>query len=162
TWHDWLNLRSLTEVSRVIALAARKRENSRGAHFRSDFPEPGDLASSRFTVARQTAAGLDITDRPVALTHVRPGEPRLDKRAASRATAGVPLRPNRVHPLWRTDHNNNVGIGAPEIEYAFHPDADWIDLITVHKGGLFGSDYRMLFPGDGIDGIRRFYLDTLI
>ena len=74
----------------------------------------------------------------------------------------MPLRPNRVHPLWRTDHNNNVGINAPEIEYAFHPDADWIDLTTVHKGGLFGTDYRMLFPGDGIEGIRRFYLDTLI
>src|SRR6266566_551198 len=59
-------------------------------------------------------------------------------------------------PRWRTDHNNNVGIGAPEIEYAFHPDADWIELTTVHKGGLFGSDYRMLFPGDGIDGIKRF------
>ena len=74
----------------------------------------------------------------------------------------MPLRPNRVHPLWRTDHNNNVGINAPEIEYAFHPDADWIELTTVHKGGLFGSDYRMLFPGDGIEGIKRFYLDTLI
>ncbi len=84
------------------------------------------------------------------------------RRATARATQDVPLRPNRVHPLWRTDHNNNVGIGAPEIEYAFHPQADWVDLITVHKGGLFGSDYRMLFPGDGIDGIRRFYLDTLI
>ena len=84
------------------------------------------------------------------------------RRATARATTNVPLRPNRVHPLWRTDHNNNVGIGAPEIEYAFHPDADWIELTTVHKGGLFGSDYRMLFPGDGIDGIRRFYLDTLI
>ncbi len=74
----------------------------------------------------------------------------------------MPLRPNRVHPLWRTDHNNNVGINAPEIEYSFHPDADWIELTTVHKGGLFGSDYRMLFPADGIDGIKRFYLDTLI
>ena len=84
------------------------------------------------------------------------------RRATARATAEVPLRPNRVHPLWRTDHNNNVGIGAPEIDYAFHPEGDWIDLVTVHKGGLFGSDYRMLFPADGIDGIRRFYLDTLI
>src|SRR5919109_4168281 len=77
TWHDWLNLRSLTEVSRVIALAARKRENSRGAHFRSDFPEPGDLASSRFTVARQTAGGLEITEEPVQFTRVRPGETLL-------------------------------------------------------------------------------------
>ena len=32
----------------------------------------------------------------------------------------------------------------------------------MHKGGLFGTDYRMLFPGDGIDGIKRFVLDTLI
>jgi L(+)-tartrate dehydratase alpha subunit len=84
------------------------------------------------------------------------------RRATANATQDVPLRPNRVHPLWRTDHNNNVGIGAPEIEYAFHPDADWVELTTVHKGGLFGSDYRMLFPGDGIEGIKRFYLDCLI
>src|SRR5580704_7425437 len=58
TWHDWLNLRSLCEVSRVIALAALKRENSRGAHFRSDFPEPGDFATSTFTVARQGTSGI--------------------------------------------------------------------------------------------------------
>ncbi|MBQ0752402.1 MAG: fumarate hydratase, partial [Roseovarius sp.] len=77
-------------------------------------------------------------------------------------TYDVPLRPNRVHPLWRTDHNNNVGIGAPEIEYAYEPEGDWIDLITVHKGGLFGTDYRMLFPSDGIEGIKRFYLDSLV
>jgi len=72
------------------------------------------------------------------------------------------MRPNRVHPLWRTDHNTNCGINAPEIEWSFEPDADWMDITTVHKGGLFGSDYRMLFPGDGIDGIKRFFLDTLI
>ena len=89
------------------------------------------------------------------------------RRATANATNGVPLRPNRVHPLWRTDHDNNVGIGAPEIEYGFEPStgeekADWIDLITVHKGGLFGTDYRMLFPSDGIEGIKRFYLDSLM
>jgi len=84
------------------------------------------------------------------------------RRATAAATNGVPLRPNRVHPLWRTDHNNNVGINAPEIEYAFEPDVDWVDLITVHKGGLFGTDYRMLFPADGIEGIKRFYLDSLV
>lgn len=84
------------------------------------------------------------------------------RRATANATNGVPLRPNRVHPLWRTDHNNNVGIGAPEIEYGYEPGGEWIDLITVHKGGLFGTDYRMLFPSDGIEGIKRFYLDSLV
>jgi len=77
TWQDWLNLRSLTEISRVIALAAVKRENSRGAHYRSDFPGEGDLATSRFTVARQTAGGLQLSDEPVQFTHVKPGETLL-------------------------------------------------------------------------------------
>ena len=87
---------------------------------------------------------------------------RALRSATARATTDVPLRPNRVHPLWRNDHNNNVGLNAPEVEWSFEPEVDWIDITTVHKGGLFGSDYRMLFPGDGIDGIKRFFLDTLI
>jgi L(+)-tartrate dehydratase alpha subunit len=90
------------------------------------------------------------------------GIERAMRSATARATNDVPLRPNRVHPLWRTEHNNNVGINSPEVEWSFEPDVDWIDITTVHKGGLFGTDYRMLFPGDGIDGIKRFLLDTLI
>jgi L(+)-tartrate dehydratase alpha subunit len=87
---------------------------------------------------------------------------RALRRATADATAAIPLRPNRVHPLTRADHDNNVGIHAPEITYAFEPRADWIDVTTVHKGGLFGSDYRMLFPADGIPGIKRFFVDTLV
>jgi fumarate reductase flavoprotein subunit len=83
TWHDWLNLRSLCEVSAVIARAARARENSRGAHYRSDYPAPGDLATSRFTVARQTASGIESSDRPVEFTIVKPGESLLEGRAAA-------------------------------------------------------------------------------
>jgi len=87
---------------------------------------------------------------------------RALRTATAEATAAIPLRPNRVHPLTRADHDNNVGIHAPEITYAFEPGGDWIDVTTVHKGGLFGSDYRMLFPADGIPGIKRFFVDTLV
>lgn len=90
------------------------------------------------------------------------GIERALREATAQATHDIPLRPNRVHPLWRTDNNNNVGINAPEIDWSFEPGADWIDITTVHKGGLFGTDYRMLFPGDGIDGIKRFFLDTMV
>ena len=41
TWHDWLNLQSLIDTSRAIGAAAMVRENSRGAHFREDYPEEG-------------------------------------------------------------------------------------------------------------------------
>jgi fumarate reductase flavoprotein subunit len=83
SWHDWLNLRSLCEISVVIARAARARENSRGAHYRSDFPEPGDLATSRFTVARQAASGIEMSDRPVEFSIVKPGESLLQGKAAA-------------------------------------------------------------------------------
>ena len=74
TWHDWLNLRRLLEVSAVIAAAALVRENSRGAHFREDFPDQGDLHASYFTVARQADDALGVTREPVRFTIVRPGE----------------------------------------------------------------------------------------
>ena len=106
--------------------------------------------------------------------YVKIGNEAQDRGRTGRAGGGVAARHRARHdqacrcaptacirsgaPITTT----MSGIGAPEIEYAFHPDADWIELTTVHKGGLFGSDYRMLFPGDGIDGIKRFYLDTLI
>jgi L(+)-tartrate dehydratase alpha subunit len=73
----------------------------------------------------------------------------------------IPLRPNRVHPLTRKDQNNNVGIHAPSVSYTFEPGGAWLELTTVHKGGLFGSDYRMLFPSDGVDGVKRFFLDCM-
>jgi len=87
---------------------------------------------------------------------------RALRRATAEATASIPLRPNRVHPLTRVDHNNNVGMHAPEVTYAFEPARDFIDVTTVHKGGLFGTDYRMLFPADGVGGLERFFVDTLV
>ena len=87
---------------------------------------------------------------------------RALRRATADATRSIPLRPNRVHPLTRADRNDNVGIHAPEVTYSVEPGGDWIDVTTVHKGGLFGSDFRMLFPGDGVAGLKRFFVDTLI
>ncbi len=77
TWHDWMNLDSLIDVSEVIARAALSREDSRGAHFRSDFPEAGSLEKSAYTSASLRGDTLDIAMKPVAFTHVRPGETLL-------------------------------------------------------------------------------------
>lgn len=73
TWHDWLNLRSLCDISEVITKAAITRENSRGAHYREDFPDPGAMEDSDFTVAEQSGAEMKVTREPVQFTIVRPG-----------------------------------------------------------------------------------------
>ena len=77
-WHDWMNLRNLTLVSRAIARSALLRENSRGAHFREDFPEPGDLASSEYICLRLDGDTFVASSRRVEFTRVRPGQSLLD------------------------------------------------------------------------------------
>ena len=74
TWHDWLNLRSLCDISEVITKAALERDNSRGAHFREDFPDPGAMADSYFTVARQNGDAIEVGREDVQFTIVKPGE----------------------------------------------------------------------------------------
>ena len=83
TWQDWLNLDSQITVSKVIARAALKRENSRGAHYREDFPDEGDLATSTYTVASLRDGQVEITEEPVAFTIVRPGETLLKEMRAA-------------------------------------------------------------------------------
>jgi fumarate reductase flavoprotein subunit len=77
SWHDWLNLKSLVTTSRVIAEAALTRTDSRGAHFREDFPETGPLENSAFTSLRMDGSRLKVETKPVAFTRVRPGETLL-------------------------------------------------------------------------------------
>lgn len=79
TWHDWLNLRSLCDVSEVITRAAIARENSRGAHFREDFPEPGEMEDSDFTIANFKNGQVAVSRDAVQFTIVRPGETILPK-----------------------------------------------------------------------------------
>jgi len=76
-WHDWLNLKSLIAVSRMIALAATAREESRGAHYRADFPDTGALETSAYTSLVEDRVSM----KPVAFTRVRPGQSLL-KHAA--------------------------------------------------------------------------------
>jgi fumarate reductase flavoprotein subunit len=74
TWHDWLNLRSLCDISEVITRAGLARENSRGAHYREDFPDPGAMEDSAFTVAQLHDGTVSVRQEPVAFTIVKPGE----------------------------------------------------------------------------------------
>jgi fumarate reductase flavoprotein subunit len=77
SWHDWLSLQSLIDTSEVIAKAGLSRENSRGAHFREDFPDAGSLEDSYFTIATSGDKGIEVNREAVKFTIVKPGESLL-------------------------------------------------------------------------------------
>lgn len=85
SWHDWINLKNLISVSRVIATSALAREDSRGAHFREDHPQTGDLPSSTFIVVTQTGTSLDMKREPVVFSKVMPGQTVLEETKATTA-----------------------------------------------------------------------------
>ena len=74
TWQDWMNLQNLILVSKSVTEAAIARENSRGAHYREDFPEPGSLEGSYFTAVNLRGQSLVIENKPVQFNLVKPGE----------------------------------------------------------------------------------------
>jgi fumarate reductase flavoprotein subunit len=70
-WQDWLNLRNQIAVARLIAGSARARRESRGAHYRRDFPgaAPGHPVTVR--VRREGQAPVIWTEA-VAFTRASP------------------------------------------------------------------------------------------
>jgi fumarate reductase flavoprotein subunit len=76
-----MNMKNLVATSRVSPRPRSQRNDSRGAHFRADFPESGPLEQSAFTSARLNGDALEISMKPVAFTRVKPGESLLRQAA---------------------------------------------------------------------------------
>ncbi len=65
-WHTALDLRHLLTVSQAITLAALERKESRGGHFRDDYPEKDPEFAKFNIVLRKDASGeMQLERRPI-------------------------------------------------------------------------------------------------
>jgi succinate dehydrogenase / fumarate reductase flavoprotein subunit len=65
-WHTCIDLRNLLDVSEAIARAAIERKESRGGHFREDFPDKKDeFATFNFGTKRQADGAMTVFRVPL-------------------------------------------------------------------------------------------------
>jgi fumarate reductase flavoprotein subunit len=89
-WQDWLNCRNLLLTCELISRSALAREESRGSHFRSDFPDT-DQRELHNVCVRLSDGGVELGTRPVRFTHHAPvtvDAPRERVASAELATSG--------------------------------------------------------------------------
>jgi succinate dehydrogenase/fumarate reductase flavoprotein subunit len=81
-WQQALDVVNQLQVAQTMVASALVREESRGAHFREDFPERHDEEWLRYIVARRTDDGYVETEtRPVEFTRRRPPVPVAGRAA---------------------------------------------------------------------------------
>lgn len=81
-WQQALDVINQLQVAQVMVASALVREESRGAHFREDFPTRRDDEWLRFVVARRTDDGkIETETRPVAFTRRWPPAPTVGAAA---------------------------------------------------------------------------------
>lgn len=69
---DALELESLLGLAEVILISAKNRRESRGAHYREDFPDRDDTAWLKHTLVRRTENGEEVFYKPVVITRFQP------------------------------------------------------------------------------------------
>ncbi len=71
---DMIELNHMINISEVIATSALQRKESRGAHYREDYPERDDTGWLRHTLAFKTDKGIEFRYKPVKITRFKPEE----------------------------------------------------------------------------------------
>ena len=74
TRHLW----NMLELARVITLGALNRDESRGAHYKPEYPERDDLNWLKTTRASYTPEGPKFTYEDVDLSYLKPRPRRYD------------------------------------------------------------------------------------
>ena len=85
------------------------------------------------------------------------------RNATIRATKEVPLRPNAVDPFTQKNTGDNTGRFIPFIHWEVVL-GDSLEITVMPKGG--GSEnvcaLGMLSPGQGVKGLKKFVIDTVV
>jgi succinate dehydrogenase / fumarate reductase flavoprotein subunit len=73
---EFFELKNMLKTAEVMVFSALQRGESRGSHFRSDFPERNDEQWLKHTFVHAALEGLRASYRPVVITKFAPEKRR--------------------------------------------------------------------------------------
>ena len=65
-------MRNLLDVSEIVGISALERKESRGAHYRSDFPKKNNKEYLKNFFIRRKDGKTTVQERPVNLNRLKP------------------------------------------------------------------------------------------
>jgi succinate dehydrogenase/fumarate reductase flavoprotein subunit len=77
-WNDWLNMRNLLDVSEIVGISALERKESRGAHYRSDFPKKNNREYLKNFLIKHRGGENKIYERPTEMNRLKPEEIKFE------------------------------------------------------------------------------------
>jgi succinate dehydrogenase / fumarate reductase flavoprotein subunit len=105
-------LNNMLELARVITLGALNRNESRGAHYKPDFPERDDDNFLKTTIAEYSAEAPVLSYDPVDISLVEPR--KRDYSSGKKAPAETEQRPKSPDKARPNDPENKEEFGKKE------------------------------------------------
>ena len=72
--YEIIELGNMLDMAEIISTAALARQESRGGHFRTDFPKRDDQDFLKHSLVSRSEAGLELKYKPVIVTRYQPKE----------------------------------------------------------------------------------------
>lgn len=152
-----------TDVKKALQKAYREETSEAGKTQLKAILDNVELAEkTRTPMCQDTGTIIFYVKAGAEVKHLDKIENAL-RKATSRATTKVPLRPNAVDPFKQKNTGDNTGRNIPYINWEIVA-GDTLEITVLPKGG--GSEnvctLGMLVPGEGINGLKKFVIDSVI
>jgi succinate dehydrogenase/fumarate reductase flavoprotein subunit len=85
-WNEAINTENLSLIAEMLTRSALAREESRGAHYRSDFPNQSAAWLKNIRMCPRPDGGFDLKFKPVEFTRLTPQELKEHRKRAGLQT----------------------------------------------------------------------------
>lgn len=161
--------RSLNEIQPDVLNALRnaleKESNPRAKKYLEILIKNAEIAAKNHTVICQdTGVPTFFIKTSLIFPYSDSFRDAFDEALREMTLDEFPMRPMVVDPVTREDRCDNTGENVPVLLIDIEEDIDYMEIKAVPRGAGSGfwSTYTVMPPSEGVAGIKKFVVDSII